>query len=79
MDIMEWSWKEQSKAEERMKRFGKGKYGRVLKMAKKPDAEEYKRTLQITSIGVLLIGGLGFLIYYVWRHGPDLLRSMLGM
>jgi protein transport protein SEC61 subunit gamma-like protein len=79
MDIMEWSWKEQSKAEERMKRFGKGKYGRVLKMAKKPDAEEYKRTLQITSIGVLLIGGLGFIIYLIWRHGPELLRSMLGM
>jgi protein transport protein SEC61 subunit gamma-like protein len=78
MDIMEWSWKEQSKAEERIKRFGKGKYGRVLKMAKKPDGEEYKRTLQITSLGVLLIGGLGFFIYLMWQYGPGLLRSMLG-
>ena len=79
MDIMEWSWKEQSKAEERIKRFGKGKYGRVLKMAKKPDGEEYKRTLQITSIGILLIGGVGFIIYLIWQHGPGLLRSMLGI
>jgi protein transport protein SEC61 subunit gamma-like protein len=79
MDIMEWSWKRQNRAEEYLKRFGKGKYGRVLKMAKKPDGEEYKRTLQITSIGVVLIGGVGFLIYLTWKYGPGLLRTMLGM
>jgi protein transport protein SEC61 subunit gamma-like protein len=79
MDIMERAWKEQSKAEERLKRLGKGKYGRVLKMAKKPDGEEYKRTLQITSIGILLIGGLGFLIYYIWEEGPAFFRAILGI
>jgi len=79
MDITEWSWKKQSKAEEYIKRFGKGKYGRVLKMAKKPDSEEYKRTLQITSLGILLIGGLGFIIYLMWEYGPGLIRTLVGM
>jgi protein transport protein SEC61 subunit gamma-like protein len=79
MDIMEYSWKGQRWAEGRIKGFGKGKYGRVLKMAKKPDAEEYKRSLQITSIGAIGIGGLGFLIYYIFKYGPEFFRSMLGL
>ena len=79
MDIMEWSWKRQNRAEEYLKRFGKGKYGRVLKMAKKPDSEEYKRTLQVTSLGILLIGGLGFIIYLMWEYGPGLIRTLVGM
>lgn len=79
MDIMELSRKGQNKAEGYIKRFGKGKYGRVLRMAKKPDSEEYKRSLQITSIGAIGIGGLGFLIYYIAQHGADFFRSLLGL
>ena len=79
MDIMEWSWKRQAQAEGYIRGFGKGKYGRVLKMAKKPDAEAYKRSLQITSIGALLIGGLGFVIYYIWKYGPEFFRGLLGL
>jgi preprotein translocase subunit Sss1 len=30
-------------------------------------------------MGILLIGGVGFIIYLMWEHGPGLLRSMLGM
>lgn len=79
MDIMEYSWKGQRWAEGYIKGFGKGKYGRVLKMAKKPDAEAYKRSLQITSLGAILIGGLGFLIYYIWKYGPEFFRGLLGL
>jgi protein transport protein SEC61 subunit gamma-like protein len=79
MDIMEISWKGQRWTEGKIKGFGKGKYGRVLKMAKKPDAEEYKRSLQITSLGAILIGGLGFTIYYIFKYGPDFFRSLLGL
>jgi len=76
---MEWSWKKQDRAEDFLKRFGKGKYGRVLKMAKKPAPDEYKRTLQITSLGTIAIGGLGFLIYYIWENGPPFFRGLLGI
>jgi preprotein translocase subunit Sss1 len=35
--------------------------------------------LQITSIGCIAIGGLGFTIYYIWKYGPDFFRSLFGL
>ncbi len=70
MDIVEGSWKVQKKIEEKAGKIGKGKYGRILKMARKPDNEEYQKTLTICIIGILLIGGLGFLIYWLWENLP---------
>ena len=51
--------------EARGQRFGKGKYGRVLKMASKPTNDEYEKTAKITGAGILAIGGLGFIIYII--------------
>ncbi len=73
MDILERSWKIQRKIEERASRIGKGKYGRVLKMARKPDSEEYTKTLSICLIGILIIGGVGFLIYWLFENIPNYL------
>lgn len=73
MDILEESWKLQKKIEESASKIGKGKYGRILKMARKPDTEEYTKTLTICIIGILLIGGLGFLIYWLWDNVPQYL------
>lgn len=53
----------QHKIEDRLQRIGKGKYGRVLKMARKPTNEEYEKTTKITGLGILLVGALGFVIY----------------
>jgi len=55
----------QHKIEEREQRIGKGKYGRVLKMARKPTNEEYEKTAKITGLGILLVGALGFVIYII--------------
>ena len=55
----------QNKIEAREKRLGKGKYGRVLKMARKPTNEEYSKTSKITAVGILAIGGLGFLVFLI--------------
>lgn len=71
MDIVEGSWKVQKKIEEKAGKIGKGKYGRILKMARKPDNEEYSKTLTICILGILLIGGLGFLIYWIWENLPS--------
>jgi protein transport protein SEC61 subunit gamma-like protein len=65
MDIIEKSWEVQRGIEDRVKHIGKGKYGRVIKMARKPSNEEYIRVIEITGIGLILIGGLGFLIYWI--------------
>ena len=67
MDIVEKSREVQKDVGERVGRIGKGKYGRVIKMARKPTRDEYVKTITITGIGLLLIGGLGFLIYLIWK------------
>lgn len=67
MDIVEKSREVQKDIDERVGRIGKGKYGRVIKMSRKPTRDEYVKTITITGIGLLAIGGLGFLIYLIWK------------
>ena len=55
----------QHRIEEREQRIGKGRFGRVLKMARKPTNEEYEKTAKITGLGIVLIGALGFLCYII--------------
>ena len=57
------AWDIQHNIEARQQRFGKGKYGRVLKMARKPTNEEYERTSMIVGIAIMVIGAIGFTIY----------------
>lgn len=63
--IVEKAWDVQHRLEARVKNMGKGKYGRVLMMARKPDQEEFNQTAKVTAVGMLLIGALGFTIYFV--------------
>jgi protein transport protein SEC61 subunit gamma-like protein len=77
-DIVEKSWHLQRRIEEKTKHIGKGKYGRVFKMARKPSGEEYIRISQIVAIGLILIGGLGFLIYWIFEYGSDLVVKAFG-
>lgn len=76
MGIVDDAWKVQRQIEERVKHVGKGKYGRVLKMARKPTGEEYIKTDQITALGIILIGGLGFFIYWLFAYGAPMLVSL---
>ena len=66
--LIDKAWDLQGRIEARQKRIGKGKYGRVLKMARKPTQEEYSKTSKITFLGIILVGGLGFLIYALCKH-----------
>lgn len=45
----------------RIKRFI-GECIRVLKITKKPDKEEYKTTVKVAGLGILIIGLIGFII-----------------
>ncbi|MEE8198243.1 MAG: protein translocase SEC61 complex subunit gamma [Thermoplasmata archaeon] len=76
MDIVDRAWEFQKRVEERAKRLGRGKYGRVLRMARKPTSEEFNKTLQITGIGLLLLGGLGFGIFLMATELPKLLQGL---
>lgn len=55
----------------RLHSVGHGKYGRILRMARKPTREEYTRVLTITFIGAAIIGLTGFGIYiFFTQSGP---------
>ncbi len=41
-------------------------YRRVVQIARKPDKEEFLVSAKISSIGLLVIGGIGFLIFMVF-------------
>jgi protein transport protein SEC61 subunit gamma-like protein len=72
------AWAVQHKIEERQQRIGKGKYGRVLKMARKPTSEEYEKTAKITGLGMILIGALGFIIYMIRELVAPWILKVLG-
>ncbi|MDR0791158.1 MAG: protein translocase SEC61 complex subunit gamma [Methanomassiliicoccaceae archaeon] len=60
----------QEDLESRFRSIGKGRYGRVLRMANKPNKAEYKRILMITGIGIVIIGAVGFAIMWIMRYLP---------
>ena len=79
LNIRERTWQIQEKIEEKTRYIGKGKYGRVLKMARKPTPEEYSKTLQITGLGIILLGGMGFLIFWIWTSAPGFFSDLFGL
>jgi len=78
-DIIGKAWDLQHDLEARQKRIGKGKYGRVLKMARNPSNEEYSKTSKITGLGMLLVGGIGFLIYLLATQVAPWIGELLGL
>ena len=76
--IVDRAWELQHNIEARQKRIGKGKYGRVLKMARKPTDEEYSKTSKITGAGILIVGGLGFVVWLLAKHVAPWIGELLG-
>ncbi len=74
--IVEKSWEVQKRIEERAKRLGKGKYGRVLQMARRPTPDEFSKVVQLTALGLLLIGAVGFVIYLIFAYGGPWLAGL---
>jgi protein transport protein SEC61 subunit gamma-like protein len=51
-----------------IKKTVKGKlreYLRVLKIAEKPGRDEYEMSLKITGLGILIIGLVGFMFFFI--------------
>jgi len=70
MSIEEKASGVQEDLESRFRSIGKGRYGRVLKMAHRPDRAEYKRIVLITGAGILILGAVGFAIMWLMRYLP---------
>jgi protein transport protein SEC61 subunit gamma-like protein len=58
----------QERIERKVGGIGKGKYARILKMAKKPNEEEYKKVVMITGAGITFLGFIGFLIFILMAY-----------
>ncbi len=61
--FLDKSWDAQRKVEKKIGGLGKGKYARVLRMAKKPEPEEFRQTANIVLVGIAIIGGIGFGVF----------------
>lgn len=61
--FLDKSWDAQRKFEKKIGSLGKGKYARVLRMARKPSKEEFRRTSTVVVIGIAIIGGIGFAVF----------------
>lgn len=73
--FLDRSWDAQRKVEKKFSSIGKGRYARVLRMARKPEPEEYKQTSNIVLIGIAVIGGIGFAIFLLM----DWLQGLMGI
>ena len=65
------AWDAQERLEGRIANLGKGKYGRVLRMARKPTPEEYRKAATVSAVGIAVLGALGFLIYMLMLPIPQ--------
>ncbi|MCL2333503.1 MAG: protein translocase SEC61 complex subunit gamma [Candidatus Methanoplasma sp.] len=71
MGIEERADKIQNSFESKTKNLGRGKYGRILKMARTPTREEYKKTCYIAALGMIVVGAVGFAIMWIMTYLPD--------
>jgi protein transport protein SEC61 subunit gamma-like protein len=68
--IVSRAWDAQGKLEARLGNLGRGKYGRVIRMARKPTPEEYRKAATVSAAGLALLGAMGFLIFYLMSFIP---------
>ncbi len=76
---MKRAWELQHKIEKRTERMGKGKYGRVLKMARNPEEDEYVKSAQMAAIGIVIIGAIGFVIYLLATQVAPWIADLAGL
>jgi protein transport protein SEC61 subunit gamma and related proteins len=69
----------QENVDGRLHHLGHGKYGRILRMARRPTSDEYVKVLGITWLGAALIGLTGFAFYIFFSQaGPWLWNVLFG-
>ena len=79
MSFINRVWKTQQKLEERFKRIGRGQYGRVLRLARKPTTDEFVKSSWVVGIGIAIVGFIGFVVYYIWLKAPAIVADLLGI
>jgi len=78
MAFLDRARKVQDEFDGRLRNVGHGKYGRILRMARRPTSEEYVKVLEVTWLGAILIGITGFAIYiFFTQAGPWIWSNVL--
>jgi protein transport protein SEC61 subunit gamma-like protein len=57
------AWDVQERLTRRWEGLGKGRIARVLRMARKPEPEEFRQSAIIVLVGIAIIGAMGFFTY----------------
>jgi protein transport protein SEC61 subunit gamma and related proteins len=57
------AWTAQERIARRWDSIGKGRFARVLRMARKPEPEELRHSALVVLVGIAVIGAIGFFIY----------------
>ncbi len=71
MAFLDRARRAQDQFDGRLRTVGHGKYGRILRMARRPTSEEYVKVLGVTWLGAMLIGLVGFALYiFFTQAGP---------
>ncbi|MEA3143969.1 MAG: hypothetical protein QOG31_1293 [Thermoplasmata archaeon] len=61
--FVERAWTVQDRLTKRWEGMGKGRIARVLRMARKPEPEEFRQSALIVLVGIAIIGAMGFFVY----------------
>ncbi|HEX2065188.1 MAG TPA: protein translocase SEC61 complex subunit gamma [Candidatus Thermoplasmatota archaeon] len=57
------AWTVQDRLSKRWEGLGRGRIARVLRMARKPEPEEFRHSALVVLVGIAVIGALGFFVY----------------
>jgi protein transport protein SEC61 subunit gamma-like protein len=61
--FVERTWAVQDRLTKGWEGLGRGRIARVLRMARKPEPEEFRQSAMIVLVGIAIIGALGFFTY----------------
>lgn len=61
--LVERAWTAQDKLAKRWEGLGKGRIARVIRMARKPEPEEFRHSAIVVLVGIAIIGAMGFFTY----------------
>ena len=78
VDILERSNAVQRRVDTWLSNRRRGRYMRVLRLAVRPEPDEYLNTLKLAFAGLLVLGLTGFTLQYAVKWISQLFNGLLG-
>ena len=77
MSFIDKVWQTQQRLEERFKRIGRGQYGRVLRLARKPTTDEFVKSSWVVGIGNGIVAEITNYVYIEWHKVPPIISDLI--